>query len=198
MAHFITQALHIPQALLSGYSLYLSYSSIQNLRQYEEKSEKAAEWSNTAATQLHKTRTTQASAAISVRPYPFICSLSLSLSPLRGSRSAASERRDTCHNADLLTVRSPQVLFSFSSSLLLAFAANSIPSIVRYTLSPAVLLAVLFSRSHVADFWASKAKVPLVDGFNDAISSTKEILQLLQWLEWSWVGVALVGAICGY
>jgi len=36
------------------------------LRQYEEGSKKAAKYSNTAAEQLYKTRTTQASAAIAV------------------------------------------------------------------------------------------------------------------------------------
>ena len=65
--YFITQTLHIPQALLSAYGLYLSYTSIKKLQQYEEKSEKAAKWSNTAAEQLHKTRTTQASGAFAVR-----------------------------------------------------------------------------------------------------------------------------------
>lgn len=63
---FITQVLHVPQVLLSAYGLYVSYISITNLRQYEEKSEKAAEWSSAAEHQLHKTRTTQASGAITV------------------------------------------------------------------------------------------------------------------------------------
>ncbi|KAF2502400.1 hypothetical protein BU16DRAFT_576413 [Lophium mytilinum] len=53
-------------SLVSAYGLYHSYQCIVKLRQYEEKSEKAAEYSNTAAEQLHKTRTTQGSAAISI------------------------------------------------------------------------------------------------------------------------------------
>jgi hypothetical protein len=52
---------------LSGYGLFLSYQNITRLQQYEQQSEKAAEWSNTAAERLHKTRTTQASGTISVR-----------------------------------------------------------------------------------------------------------------------------------
>jgi len=56
-------ALYTGQALLSTYGLYHSYVSITNLMQYEEKSKKAAEWSNTAAHQLRKTRTTQATGA---------------------------------------------------------------------------------------------------------------------------------------
>lgn len=50
----------------------------------------------------------------------------------------------------------------------------------------------------MAAFWEHKAKVPFVDGFNEAIGSTVEILRVLRWLEFSWVGVALVGAIAGY
>ncbi|KAF2024949.1 hypothetical protein EK21DRAFT_77584 [Setomelanomma holmii] len=51
---------------LSGYGLFLSYQNISRLQQYEKQSEKAAEWSNTAAHRLHKTRTTQASGTISL------------------------------------------------------------------------------------------------------------------------------------
>jgi hypothetical protein len=51
---------------LSAYGLYLSYQNITRLQQYEEKSEKAAEWSNTAAQRLHKTRSTQTSGTVTV------------------------------------------------------------------------------------------------------------------------------------
>jgi hypothetical protein len=54
--------------LLSAYGASVSYTAVTRLRAYEEKSEKAAEWSNTAAQRLYKTRTTQAGGAISVRP----------------------------------------------------------------------------------------------------------------------------------
>ncbi|EPE27894.1 hypothetical protein GLAREA_04685 [Glarea lozoyensis ATCC 20868] len=54
------------QAAFSAYSLYLASISIQNLQKYEEKSEKAAEWSNTAEKQLHKSRTTQASGTLAM------------------------------------------------------------------------------------------------------------------------------------
>lgn len=87
--YYITQALHVPQAILSAYGLFLSYQSISKLREYEAASEKAAEWSQTAADQLHKTRTTQASGAITVCPsllstVPFLSPPSpyLYLSPL--------------------------------------------------------------------------------------------------------------------
>lgn len=52
---------------LTCYALYLSYQNITRLQQYEKTSEKAAQWSNTAAQKLQKTRTTQASGTIVVR-----------------------------------------------------------------------------------------------------------------------------------
>jgi hypothetical protein len=57
---------------LSAYGLYLCKENITRLQQYEEQSEKAAEWSNTVAQRLYKTRTTQASGSLSVRlPCPY-------------------------------------------------------------------------------------------------------------------------------
>lgn len=81
----VSAILHAAQAALSAYGLYYSYQCITKLRQYEERSKKAAKYSNTAADQLHRTRTTQASAAIAVSlpahpsarqpfPLPHFCS----------------------------------------------------------------------------------------------------------------------------
>ena len=66
---FLLNVLHATQACLSAYALYLSYMSITDSQKYEEKTEKAAQYSNTAEQQLHKTRTTLASgtAAVSLR-----------------------------------------------------------------------------------------------------------------------------------
>lgn len=97
-----------------------------------------------------------------------------------------------------LTQTPTQILFSFSTSLLLTFAPDALPSVLRYSLSPVLLIATLFARSHIAGFWEHKAKVPFVDGYNEAIGSTVQILDVLKWLEYSWVGVSLVGAIAGY
>jgi len=59
-------------SVLSTYGLYLCKENITRLQQYEETSEKAAEWSNTAAQRLHKTRATQTSGTLSVRlPDPY-------------------------------------------------------------------------------------------------------------------------------
>jgi len=131
---------HAAQAALSSYGLYHSYQCITKLRQYEERSEKAAKYSNTAAEQLRKTRTTQASAAIAV-----ISSL-------------------------------------VSSIALLVFDAPSTSSgpsfmiVAQQALNLAVQLA---ARAHVKEFWDNKAKVPFVEGYNEAISGTTEIVRVL-------------------
>ncbi|KAF1834778.1 hypothetical protein BDW02DRAFT_322286 [Decorospora gaudefroyi] len=65
--HYVTALLQlVSTTALSAYALTLSYENITRLRHYEEKSEKAAEWSNTAAHKLHKTRTTQASGTVTL------------------------------------------------------------------------------------------------------------------------------------
>ena len=65
----LTATYHLAQACLCSYTGYLSYTAIQKLLLYEERTEQAAQYSHTAADQLHKTRTTQASGAVAVRAY---------------------------------------------------------------------------------------------------------------------------------
>ncbi|KAF1948966.1 hypothetical protein CC80DRAFT_497817 [Byssothecium circinans] len=58
----------IPLALLTltSHALNLSYTNIRLLQTYEQKTEKAAKYSNTAAWRLRKTRTTQGSGTVAV------------------------------------------------------------------------------------------------------------------------------------
>ena len=60
-------------ATLSTYGLHLSYQNITRLRAYEEKSEKAAKWSDTVAERLRRTRTTQTSGTVTVSNYALVC-----------------------------------------------------------------------------------------------------------------------------
>ncbi|KAH9895353.1 hypothetical protein F4778DRAFT_783708 [Xylariomycetidae sp. FL2044] len=60
------QLLHLAQVALAAYGSQQSYIAIGNLRKYEEASEKLAKFSSEAERQLHKTRTTQASGAVSM------------------------------------------------------------------------------------------------------------------------------------
>ncbi|KAF2139647.1 uncharacterized protein K452DRAFT_195237, partial [Aplosporella prunicola CBS 121167] len=129
----------------SAYALYFSYISVTNLQKYEKKTEKAAEWSSTAEEQLHKTRTTQGSAVLTI-----ITSL-------------------------------------ISSSLLLyANSRGTWSSRVLFLLNAGNVANTLFTRAHVSNFWHNKAKVPFVEGYNDAISSTDIILKALTGLAAAW------------
>jgi len=56
--------LHSIQAGMSVYTLYNASIAIPKLQQYEERSEKAAKYSTTAADQLAKTRSTQTAGAV--------------------------------------------------------------------------------------------------------------------------------------
>ncbi|KAM0713499.1 hypothetical protein Q7P37_010461 [Cladosporium fusiforme] len=64
----LMRLVHLAQMLLSTYGAYHSYVAITNLQTYEATSKKLAEWSDEAARQLHKTRTTQGTAAITILP----------------------------------------------------------------------------------------------------------------------------------
>lgn len=52
--------------LVSGYALNQSVTSIANIKKYEKKAEKAAEWSNTAKQRLWDTRYTIGTGFVSV------------------------------------------------------------------------------------------------------------------------------------
>ena len=62
----IQDRIHLAQAALSGYALFHAYNSITKLREWEPTTEEAAKYSDAAKQELHKTRTTQTSAAVAV------------------------------------------------------------------------------------------------------------------------------------
>lgn len=159
MASTLTAAVNVLQAAFSAYNLYLSSICITKLQKYEEKSEKAAEWSNTAAKQLHKTRTTQASGTAAVCP-PFLCLLH--------------------------TNRTLKILCSFVSSVAVLFYSSSTFSGLAVALVNVVALTA--ARAHVGEFWKGKAKIPLpgTGDYNDAISITQEIRLNSAYLAASW------------
>jgi formate-dependent nitrite reductase membrane component NrfD len=66
MLQALLPVIYVAQTVAGGYGVYLCVDAVQHLRQYESASETAAKYSNTAADQLHRTRTTQASALLSV------------------------------------------------------------------------------------------------------------------------------------
>ncbi|KAF2433132.1 hypothetical protein EJ08DRAFT_647521 [Tothia fuscella] len=139
---YLQPLLHLAQASLSGYSLFHAYISITNLQKYEKKTEKAAEWSRTAAQELHKTRTTQTSGTLAI-----LSSLVVALG----------------------------LTFKASSATFNTLFFNSINVAICY-----------FAQNHIGNFWNGKAKVPFVQGYNDAITSTTIIRNHLQLLGVGW------------
>lgn len=174
--------IHLGQALLSGYGALHSYMAVTNLQKYEKTSEKLAEWSKEAANQLHKTRTTQTTAALAVRIVP-------------------SQARSIYQ----LTTNS-QILLSAITSLTLAITPSSLPAAATYAASPCLVIIVLLARGHVKNYWAPSdgktvgVRVPLpnMGAYNDAQRATEKMLEALQWIEWSWVGASLGAGMIGY
>ena len=158
--------------ILSAHGAFISYKTVTRLRAYESTSEKAAEWSNTAAQRLRKTRTTQTGAAISVRCPP----LPLPTTP-----------QLTCTKVGL--------------SLLTAFTLFIYPTFSPVVLAVVNATTLSLSREHMQNFWNSKnqAQVPFVEKFNLAIKGSEELVTIQQLLAlgwamaggvWWWVGVS--------
>lgn len=40
-------------------------------------------------------------------------------------------------------------------------------------------------------FWDSKAKIPLLDEYNEAISDTKTVIDMLNWMAAGWTAIAV-------
>ncbi|MCJ1302294.1 hypothetical protein MMC08_005097 [Hypocenomyce scalaris] len=145
----VLDVLHAAQAGLSAYALHLSYISITDSQKYEEKAEKAAQYSRTAEHQVHKTRTTLAS----------------------GTAAA---------------------LFSLLTSLNPLFL-TSVPSWPKFVFNALNIATTLAARAHVKGFWRAKAKVPLVDHYNEAITTSNRLSVLLAWLAGTWAASSAVG-----
>lgn len=175
------QLMHVSQAVLCCYGAYQSYIAITNLRKYEETTKKLAKWSGTAEEQLHKTRTTQTSGALAV---------SLSYLPFR----------------ELIHADAPQILASLVGSVTLAAGGSYLPSWVRFGASPTLLVAVLFARGHIKNYWAptdgktvgTRIPLPNLEDYNEAQRKTEDLLQTLEYLEYGWVATSFVAGMIGY
>lgn len=62
----LTSLVSIAISLVSGYATYQSFASIVNIKKYEDRAQKAAEWSNTAERRLWDTRYTIGTGFVSV------------------------------------------------------------------------------------------------------------------------------------
>ncbi|KAL8644874.1 MAG: hypothetical protein Q9210_007022 [Variospora velana] len=86
---FLAAASALALTALTLYTAQKSYLAIVNLLKYEERSEKAAKHSDTAARELYKSKATQASSAAAIA-LSLVSSLALSSAVLLGSPSAST------------------------------------------------------------------------------------------------------------
>lgn len=67
-----------------------------------------------------------------------------------------------------------------------------------------MLVVVLFARNHIKSYWAPKdgkniTRIPLpkMEDYNEAERRTENLLEVLQYLEYSWVIAALINGMIG-
>ncbi|KAI0123704.1 hypothetical protein BJ170DRAFT_92258 [Xylariales sp. AK1849] len=98
------------------------------------------------------------------------------------------------------------IIFSLFVSLLLAVRGSSYGFLIRYAASPVMLAGVFFARQHIQEYWAGKdgktvgKRVPLpkMEDYNEAQRKTEELLNVLEWLMFSWFATTLVALLGGY
>ena len=69
-----------------------------------------------------------------------------------------------------------------------------------------MLVAVLVARNHIKNYWAPQdgktvgVRIPLpnMGDYNEAQKKTEQLLEVLEWLEYSWVLTSFVAGIVGY
>ncbi|KUI63533.1 hypothetical protein VM1G_10257 [Cytospora mali] len=150
----LTTLVEVAITLVSGYATYQSTASIINIKKYEEKAERAAEWSHTAKKRLWDTRYTIGAGFMSCL-------------------------------ASLLTALAYLIFVPSGSGIVKAPFRSIWPVIL------AVALRFGASR-YMHDFWASKAKMPLVDHYNAAIAQSMEVIGVLDVLSVGWAILAVL------
>ncbi len=111
-----------------------------------------------------------------------------------------------CKSKGLLYLLCKLDLGELDAAITLGIKPEVFPSSVLYAAPPCLVIVVLLARSHVSNYWAPSdgktvgVKVPLpnLDEYNKAQRATEEVLKVLQWVEWSWVGASLGAGMVGY
>jgi hypothetical protein len=92
------------------------------------------------------------------------------------------------------------------TSLTLTFFPEAFPTAALFAASPILVIVTMLARGHMKNYWAPKdgktvgVRVPLpnMGQYNDAQRATEQLLEVLQWMEWSWVGASLGAGMVGY
>ncbi|KIX06979.1 uncharacterized protein Z518_04955 [Rhinocladiella mackenziei CBS 650.93] len=140
---------HAAQACASVGTGLLSAMAIYNLKQREGQAETAAQWSNMAAHQLHKTRTTQ-------------------------------------------TIGALATVSSLVSSVILAIGPSSDRSKWPFMLSLTNAIGIALTYKHLRNFWRNKAKALYLSDYNEGITASNQMRQVLGVLAVSWAVVTVM------
>lgn len=98
------------------------------------------------------------------------------------------------------------ILLSLLTSTTLALAPSSLPRWLLFMASPGVVLVSAIARQYIKNFWApgdgknvgTRVPLPNMEDYNQAQRATEDLLQVLQNLEYSWVGAALLRGILAW
>jgi hypothetical protein len=90
-------------------------------------------------------------------------------------------------------------LFSLFTSIILTVLPHSLPAWSKLLLSIVNFGTCIFAYTHIYNFWRSKAKVPFVNDYNNAITLTNQMSTCLAYLAGSWAvgALALFGGVMG-
>jgi hypothetical protein len=89
------------------------------------------------------------------------------------------------------TNKTPQILSSFAVALTLVFKSSE-PTFTKLSFNAVNIAVCYLARTHIHNYWTGKAKVPFVQGYNDAINSTTIIRDQLTYLAGTWALTSLV------
>ncbi|KAK5133354.1 hypothetical protein LTR08_007788 [Meristemomyces frigidus] len=97
------------------------------------------------------------------------------------------------------------VLASVIGASILAAFGPSLPDWARFAISPVMLIGVLFARGHIKNYWVpgdektgSRIPLPNMEAYNEAQRRTEDLLQTLEYLEYSWVASSFIAGMVGY
>lgn len=165
---FPTNALGMLIALVSAFALMHSADSIPRLLRYEGKAKKAAEWSRTAEKQLWEVRYTVATGFVGVSNFGYRC----------GGHLKNMADFDQC------------ILSAISG---VAFSLFVPRGLGVFTVGWPVALAagLTYGHQYMRNFWVKKPKVPLMTDFNEAISDSMMVQDMLNPLAGAWALLAV-------
>ncbi|KAI1323624.1 hypothetical protein F5Y16DRAFT_335168 [Xylariaceae sp. FL0255] len=115
----------------------------------------------------------------------------------------SSEAEKQLHRTRTTQASGAAALFvSFIASVLLGLWGSSYGFLVRYLASPVIALGMFAAKIHLQDFWGKdgsvKVPLPKMEGYNEAMDKTREVMNVLGWLTIAWAAGSVMALFEGY